>query len=85
VLTPVRCQPAKSRERFEASMAFRAMPNMSNDLIIQVCGTLGSNQFVAAPNAIHSEQGAWVERHRIPQPVLPVNQAKAGKCARRMP
>jgi hypothetical protein len=56
----------KSREGFETSMALRAKPNVSNKLMIHVFGVLGRNQFVAAPDAIHSEQGEWVERHRIP-------------------
>ena len=36
-------------------MAFRAMPNMSNKLMIQIFGSLGRNQFVAALDAINSE------------------------------
>jgi hypothetical protein len=56
----------KSRKRFETTLAFRAIPKMSNNLIIQVFGPFRRDQFVAALDAINSEEGAWIERHRIP-------------------
>jgi hypothetical protein len=43
---------------------------MSNNLIIQVFGPFRRDQFVAALDAINSEEGAWIERHRIPHPVF---------------
>jgi hypothetical protein len=46
------------------------MPNMSNKLMIHILSGLGRNQFVAAPDAINSEEGALIGRHRIPQPVI---------------
>jgi hypothetical protein len=45
----------KSRKRFETTMAFRAMPKMSNKLMIQVFGPFRRDQFVAALDAIDSE------------------------------
>jgi hypothetical protein len=46
-------------------MALRAMPNMSNKLMIQILSVLGRNQFDAALDAINSEEGALIGRHRI--------------------
>jgi hypothetical protein len=49
-------------------MAFRAMPKMSNKLMIQVFGPFRRDQFVAALDAIDSEQATWIGRlrhHRI--------------------
>jgi len=57
----------KPRERFEAGLAFRAAPEMANNLPIQVLRALRCNQFVAALDTINSEEGAWIDRHRIPQ------------------
>jgi hypothetical protein len=45
----------KARKRFETTMAFRAMPKMSNKLMIQVFGPFRRDQFVAALDAIDSE------------------------------
>ena len=60
-------------ERFETTMAFRAMPNMSNKPMIQIFGVLGRNQFVAAPDAINSEKGALIGRHGFPYLLFSVN------------
>jgi hypothetical protein len=45
----------KSRKRFETTMALRAIPKMSNKLMIQVFGPFGRDQFVAALDAVDSE------------------------------
>ena len=45
----------ESRKQFETTMAFRAMPKMSNKLMIQVFGPFRRDQFVAALDAIDFE------------------------------
>ena len=57
----------KSRKRFKPSMAFRAAPKMTDNFMIQILGSVGRNQFVAAPDAIYSEQGGSnaIEFHNL--------------------
>lgn len=63
----------ESRERFELSVASRAMPEVPNMLTIKILSVHRGNQCVVAPGAINSEEGAWIERHRFHRPLLPVS------------
>jgi hypothetical protein len=47
----------KSRERFEPRVATRAMPEVTNYLIIQEFCLVGCNDFVVASNTLDAKQG----------------------------
>jgi hypothetical protein len=55
----------KSRKGFESRFAVRAMPEMANDPVIQEFGLMGSNDLVAAPNALdpkHEHRASLLHR-----------------------
>src|SRR5271169_4596416 len=54
----------ESRKRFEAGVAFRAVPNMSDKPIVQILRLFGRNQLITASNAASSEHRKWVEQLR---------------------